>query len=151
MVEKIQWDDRYAIGIERIDAQHRKIIGLINRLVDLSGVTTDSTLIEDTLNEMTIYATEHLDDEERLLERCGYPHLDEHAAAHKEFRKCTALLCYSVVEGRVVVPEEILTFLCHWWSAHILHDDMAYRDHVTTGCGVAAEGLASDGSGSPRR
>ena len=134
-MNKIEWNERYETGIVAIDDQHRKVISLINRLLDLSGVTTNGALVEDTLNEMTKYVMAHLEAEEALLAEWGYPKIEEHIATHDEFRKATAMLCYEVVKGRVKVPEELLGFLCHWWTTHILRDDMDYVPFAEVTCG----------------
>jgi hemerythrin len=126
-MEEITWTDKLSVGIAGIDEQHKRLIGMINRLIRDPGATTRSESISDLLSDMTAYALEHFATEEELMRRCGYPHMDEHIAAHDAFRESAAQFCIATMHGVEAVPENMLRYLSGWLMHHILEDDMAYR------------------------
>ena len=32
-MEKIQWSEKFSVGVEKLDKQHQQIIGMLNRLI----------------------------------------------------------------------------------------------------------------------
>lgn len=60
--------------------QHKKLVNILNKLINSSNTTVDSELITETLGQLTGYVKEHFAYEEKLLERYEFPGL----AGHKE-------------------------------------------------------------------
>ena len=78
------WDDAYSVGVASLDAQHKVLIDLINRLHvieerggDLSGV----------LDRLDWYVRHHFAVEEALMRGAGYQRLTAHIAEHREFER----------------------------------------------------------------
>ncbi|MEG3640769.1 bacteriohemerythrin [Magnetococcus sp. PR-3] len=77
----LQWHDRYAIGIDDVDEEHKKLLAMINvllvglRMEDLNGANM-------ALNELLLYTKYHFEHEELFLEREGYSKLDSHKKLH---------------------------------------------------------------------
>lgn len=84
-MNKIIWDDSYSVGESKMDAQHKKIIYLINELIDFQGLPELPDKVHSALYEMFLYSKNHLYDEERLLEEHGYTDLEEHLTIHIEY------------------------------------------------------------------
>lgn len=86
------WKERYEIGVERIDEQHRE---LFQRVEEFLKATNDPKKnwdekvekVKETMNFMGEYVNYHFDDEEKLQEELGYPNLAEHKEAHRKFKK----------------------------------------------------------------
>ena len=116
------------MGIDSIDRQHQKLIGMINRLVKATDLTVRSEHVSDILTEMTRYASEHFRTEEELMEEYAYPLLTEHKALHQEFRKKTLEICNATMLGVESVPQVMFNYLRDWLRNHILTEDMKYRD-----------------------
>ena len=66
-MQKIIWDDSFRIGIEKIDLQHQKLFGFLNRLVDADHPDSHAQIISDTLTEMTYYCDYHVSVEEQYM------------------------------------------------------------------------------------
>jgi hemerythrin-like metal-binding protein len=128
-MEKIEWSDRFSVGVGTLDEQHQTLIGMMNQLIDTPNVDSNSTIITDLLNGMIEYATTHFVEEERLMGVHNYPDFLPHQEQHVAFMKKTAEFC-SVEEGTVVVhdfSETVLAYLRAWWIQHIQVDDMKYK------------------------
>ncbi len=128
-MDKIEWSDEFSVGSAVLDDQHKKLIGMMNQLIDTPNVDSNSAAITELLDNMINYATTHFVDEERLMGTHNYADLPTHQAQHVDFMKKTAEFC-SVEEGTVVVhdfSDTVLAFLRQWWINHILRDDMGYK------------------------
>lgn len=129
-LRRINWDASFSVGVYELDSQHERIVRLINALVDGSDTTVRSESVSDALDRLTKYAAEHFRCEERMLEECGYPALEQQRAEHRRFRREITTLCLRVTAHDDAAPYELLAFLVHWWERHILVDDMAYKQFL---------------------
>lgn len=91
-MEQIIWSDDLSVGVDEMDYQHKRLVGMINRLVDLASLTrTDQSVIKAAylrvLSDMVQYATVHFDTEERYLKAIGYADFDNHVEEHKSFSR----------------------------------------------------------------
>ena len=126
-IELIKWTDEFSVGVARMDEQHRRLIRMINRLLQKPEATTQSESISDLLTEMTGYASEHFRAEEELMSEYGYPRLEDQRLQHKEFRRKTVDFCSATTIGASSVPNTMLTYLREWLVHHILREDMEYK------------------------
>ena len=131
-MEKIVWDQSFSVGVQKIDKQHKKLIDMINQLIDAENPSVRSEAVSDTLMDMTDYATYHFQAEEELMQEYQYPHLDRHHLQHMDFIRKTAELATDTVELQQTVPAELLSFLKNWLVSHILESDMRYKDFFYT-------------------
>lgn len=126
-MEQIAWTEDFSVGVVIIDEQHKQLIALVNRLIAKPQTTTKSEAISDLLSDMTNYAIEHFATEEELLRQHNYPHLEEHVAQHRAFRKQIVDFCMATMSNVATVPETMLHYLRDWFVEHILKSDMAYK------------------------
>ncbi len=82
--EKIPWDDRYAIGIESLDDQHKKLFKLVNRLYEIKEHKITKERLKSILYEFSDYMKTHFHEEEEYMSSIGYDKLEEHKALHQE-------------------------------------------------------------------
>lgn len=127
-MDPITWNESFSVGVGDLDHQHKRLIRLVNRLIERQVEDVRSETVSDALSRMTEYATEHFEREERYMVQYGYPELAEHREQHRHFRKKTVQLCMDAVAWKTTVPTEILKFLREWWVGHILVEDMRYKD-----------------------
>ncbi len=80
--EKLLWDDRYKLGIDTIDEQHKQLFSLVDRLYTLSDNSTKEKL-KSILSELSVYMSNHFKDEEGYMISIGYPELEEHKLLHQ--------------------------------------------------------------------
>lgn len=121
-MKMVQWNDRYLIGVDRIDFEHRIFLDLI---VDfekaiLEDLGTD--YLEDTLNEIILYAKFHFRSEENMMKRMRFPMLAAHRDIHYHLidllnNKMTAL------SMGTIQPTDVLNFLVDWFVNHTTLED----------------------------
>lgn len=130
-MDHIVWSDDFSVGVDELNYQHKRLVGMINRLIDLASLTrTDQSVIKAAylrvLSDMVQYASVHFDTEERYLKAIGYRDFDNHIEEHKSFARQAAELEHEGAEGKLDIAGTS-EFLQKWLSGHILHSDMDYR------------------------
>lgn len=128
MNELIPWNDRYALGVEEIDAQHRKMIGIINKLYSAMDSSSEKEDMNTILNELNDYADYHFTTEEKYFEKFNYDETVEHVKSHDMYREKIAQFSreYSSMHEELALPFEMIEFLREWWTGHILGADRKY-------------------------
>ncbi len=128
-MEKIVWTDEFSVGIKEIDEQHKKLVDLINTLIEADDLSVTSDIIAETLSELTQYVSYHFTTEERYMKEIDYPDFENHKQEHIKFKKQTVNFLLETMEMKDEVPLEILSFLKDWLVHHILETDMKYKPY----------------------
>ena len=123
--QPIEWTPAYSVGVEQLDNQHKKILGLINELIMKNGDNSH----KDMLNELYFYINEHLRDEEKLLTDKGYPFISSHKDLHNNFRTMIDEFSAAIDGSPEDFEPKLILFLRHWWDHHILEEDMKYKKY----------------------
>lgn len=125
----MEWNKELELGHDRIDAEHRIFLRLVNEFADRieGGASTDALL--RTLREIRQYAAFHFVSEENVMEEIGYPGLPAHRHCHE------ALL--AALDGKMQLllshagaPKELLHFLADWFVQHTSRDDQMLVAHI---------------------
>jgi len=125
-MEKIIWNDQFSVGITKMDAQHKKIIRIFNRLVDNAQANAGSAKVSEALGEMVEYASEHFKCEEQLLRDHEHPDLERQHTEHMEFRRQAGEFCLRASKGDEETTHDLIDYLHGWWTNHILYEDKKY-------------------------
>ena len=126
-MKPVQWSEELSVGVKLFDRQHQRLVSMLNKMIENPKATTRSETVADILSGMTHYALEHFKSEEDLMTEHGYPDLDMHRRQHQSFWEKLTVLCKDTTQGAEAVPRELLGFLQHWLTQHILDEDMAYK------------------------
>lgn len=122
------WRGDLNTGIDVIDAQHKRIVEMINQL-HTAQMSRSRAQVGEVLDELVDYTLSHFAFEEELLEQAGYPFSSAHKRVHKIFTR-------RVDEYRVRfragedVADELKSLLSRWLLNHISNDDQAYVETV---------------------
>lgn len=133
----IEWDgDRFGVGVERFDEQHRRLFELTD---DLHGAMREGEGREEVgrvLAELEEYTYHHFDDEEGFMEDCGYADhcpgcFSSHEDAHRAFEQRVSELRADHEAGDLTVSMETLRFLRDWLQSHVASadQDQDYSDY----------------------
>jgi hemerythrin len=120
-----QWGPVYLTGIPAVDEQHRGLVDLINELGRLIGENVALQGCMPLFARLTDYARDHFSEEEAMMvdRRLDARHVDIHRRAHQDFlAEVTAMATRSDLADRRVV-QELMSFLTHWLTYHILGMD----------------------------
>jgi hemerythrin len=126
----VTWSDRYSVGIPRIDAEHQKLIGLVNDLYAAMLEGRGKNVIDPVLHGLADYTQSHFVNEERLMRLHAYPGYEAHKVEHDNLTKQVKHLQEEARSGKPVVSMEVMRFLQHWLSDHILGVDKQYSAHL---------------------
>ncbi|MHC1711903.1 MAG: bacteriohemerythrin [Solidesulfovibrio sp.] len=119
----IKWDASLAIGHKEIDAQHQNLFSLVARLHDTILNKNDQMDIKETLFDLYKYTSLHFSEEEALMHKTEYAHLDEHVAMHDEFVKTLDTLSVTARRGDIHIEMDVLNWLVSWLVNHISISD----------------------------
>jgi hemerythrin len=131
---KLVWSDAFSVGVTEIDEQHKKLIAIINELVDCMAAPQReaSDRYYAALSDLLDYTRDHFRDEEDYLQRMAYPEL----ASHKEEHAAFVHRLVDDVMGAVSDAAHMSAVHRHvraWLYSHILESDMNYRRFVEEG------------------
>ncbi len=120
--QKIPWDDRYSLGIEMIDTQHKKLFYLVNKLYDLEDGHDNREELRVILYEFSDYMKTHFGDEEEYMLSINYPLLEEHKELHSDIIENLSQIVHTpaklpIIQTKMrVVAKRVLV-------DHIMHED----------------------------
>lgn len=125
----IEWHSGLSLGIEKIDDQHKNLIGLSNKLMDAAkhGVPKSITEAFHALREYTVY---HFNDEEEYMKRIKYPKLQEHGQQHLVLKQQVKYYQEALYKKAEITEAEILDFLKKWLIDHIVYNDLDIKKYL---------------------
>lgn len=126
-MEYLVWSERFSVGVEELDAQHRTLFTLINDLQTGIVFSKGRDAVAEALRRMTDYVHEHFSTEEEYMLQYGFPGLEQHRAKHADFVDETLAFAKRFAEDDDDgLADVILRFLRDWLVNHILHSDRQY-------------------------
>jgi hemerythrin len=119
----IGWSDGYATGIAEMDAQHRGLIELVDRV--LRALDTEPAVLERRLEFLRDFIEAHFQAEEQLLVQGGHPGVGAHRDDHRAFlRTLERLRVDHLHDGLIDSVRQLLGgWLVEWISSHITDVD----------------------------
>ena len=125
-VDICPWNANFETGIAIIDAQHQKLVGLLNRLVGHIAYQSDTTTLNAVFDQLRDYVEVHFTTEEAIWEHYlaedawGAQHRDAHTNFVDEVLR---LKDEETSKPFETVLENIVRFLTRWLALHILEAD----------------------------
>jgi hemerythrin-like metal-binding protein len=123
------WDETYSVGIASIDAQHQRILKLVNRVMEAMEDGRTGQVIGDVLQQLNDYALTHFTHEEDMLARHRYPDQAAQQTEHAHFSRTALGFHRDLQEKSETLNLRVADFLTVWWKHHILEVDMRYGDY----------------------
>ena len=114
----IAWKDGFKIGIAAVDSAHRQLFDGVASLRVGMDAQTLAMLQEEILR--------HFAHEQDLMERSGYPAVEQHVKLHQEFAAQLAGFQQAGSSWDALRVQELRTFLNQWLSGHIMAHDMRF-------------------------
>lgn len=128
MPNRVHWDQRFSVGNEILDAQHKRFLEQCNALADCLDEPGEAgnRKFNELFAALMANAREHFAAEEALLAACAYPDLDDHRSEQEEFE----FLAAEIITADNFDQNELQTFLALWWAGHVLSAAKHYPDFV---------------------
>lgn len=131
----MQWSDKYSVGVDYLDRQHKKIIDYINQAETMNkdyeeGKTVSVVHLSELLTNLVDYTKTHFSEEEKMMKRHGMRDLGRHQQIHANLITQVNLLRNKVLEHGVAVLPILVKFLNEWLQTHILGIDRSYSNII---------------------
>jgi len=126
------WNDDLLVGIAQIDSEHRKLVDVIDRLMEECNQGRGITEIGHTLNFAADYAREHFRDEEHLQEKYAYPGINAHKRLHAQFvMNINALIQdFERTGPNIALTGKLTKTLVDWLINHISVEVIKVGEHI---------------------
>jgi hemerythrin-like metal-binding protein len=119
------WGPMLQIGYADIDAQHERLVGLVNQLDDAMRAGHGRDVVGQVLDDLIQYTVHHFAFEERLMDQYEISSSAAHKAEHKTLMADVTSFKATFDAGSAAVSTELMSFLRNWLSNHILKTDKA--------------------------
>ncbi|MDP4144772.1 MAG: hemerythrin family protein [Bacillota bacterium] len=120
----ISWNINFSCDNEEIDKQHKKMIGIIEKIVSIiSNNEFGFTALLDVTTELDDYVDQHFKYEEELMIKYNYPNRVEHIKQHDILRQKMSQLNVFDFKADGTFFYEILEYLVNWLAEHIVGTD----------------------------
>jgi len=129
MVADFGWHEEYSIGVEEIDAQHRRFLKLLQGIYELQDKSIENEESAKLLDELVRYTRFHFQSEELLMNAYLYPGYLEQKNQHDTIIKELDLKVKEIRthKGDII---KLLFFLTKWFVEHDDHYDKEFGAHV---------------------
>ena len=124
--KKLIWEDRYSVGVEEIDGQHKALFSIINNLLD--AISSDKTTehLKVVVESLIKYKKFHFETEEKYFREFNYEEKDEHTRIHNDFGEKLNKMKEKYSEYTIEFAFELVDFLEDWLIKHLMTADQKY-------------------------
>jgi len=134
----ITWNQNLSLGVPEVDSQHQQLVNMVNQLHEAMAQGQGKTVLAPVLTGLLHYTRTHFGAEEQLMQRAGYPQLEEHKKQHEEFVRKVADMKNRFEAGETRLTVEMMNFLQNWLVGHIKGTDRKYVPCVLASLGASA-------------
>nr|WP_296486939.1 hemerythrin domain-containing protein [uncultured Acetatifactor sp.] len=134
--QKFVWHERYSIGVDIIDREHKKLFNIMNKLFAYGGNDEKSRwAYQEGIKFFKGHAMKHFAEEEMYMASIGYEGYETHRRLHDIFRKKTLPGIEKELEESFYSPEAVSHFLgvcAGWLIGHTMIEDRAITGGVSS-------------------
>jgi hemerythrin len=110
----IEWNDKYRIGNDAIDEEHKELFRIAIRFLEATGIDAKRACA----GELRAYTKEHFRREEILMHEVGYPLTATHQMLHTDLISKLGAVEASIERGELHQPE-LEEFINFWFIKHM--------------------------------
>ncbi len=126
-ISLLRWSDRYSVGNNDIDNDHRRLFEIINMLQEMQLTGDNAGQFAEVLSSLFDYSMYHFNREEEYMNQISYDEIEAHRNEHKKY--IVKISTFNSDFFSVRRPDEtaVIEFLTNWWTNHILKSDVKYE------------------------
>lgn len=128
-MKQVTWSDRYKLGIDFIDKEHKQLFATMNKLMTISEDEGKSEWVcREGVKFLKNHSLEHFAHEEAYMQSIQYKEYDIHKRLHDDFQKKTLPALEQEMEEMQYSAESVRHFLSvciGWVISHTLTEDLA--------------------------
>lgn len=129
MGEKLEWQERFNIGVDSIDKEHKHLFNTMNKLLYISSQDTKNDWIgQEGIKYFKNHVMSHFSKEEEYMASIGYEGYSTHKQLHDSFKtKTLPSLEEELIQNNFSVDSirHFLGICIGWLTAHTLIEDQA--------------------------
>lgn len=126
----LQWREQLSVGNDLIDADHQRLIDIIN-LADHSLRTVNRVELITALDQLFKYAQVHFVLEEKIATAVSYPEVDRMHTSHQELLKGLSHITREIgPQWDAAAAEHFGKFLREWLINHVIKEDMLMKPYL---------------------
>ena len=126
----IKWDERYRLGIDIIDEQHKKLFDIAEEAHDLLNLPNSVDKFDEILHivqELKDYVAFHFTEEEKILKEIEYKKFFTHCIYHNDFIiELRNFNLEDIDEGQDEHILQLLYMVNNWLIAHVTKEDVIW-------------------------
>ena len=124
----LEWKDKYSVKVARFDEAHQKLIDMINEIHDNMKAGKNIEVIRQVVIRLFDYAESHFKEEELMMVKAEYPHVEAHRQEHVKFIAEITSMREKLNTSSNLLNIQLLYFLKDWLTNLIMSTDMKYSD-----------------------
>lgn len=123
-MKSIKWSRDLSVGIEEIDEDHQRLIKCLDDLFTACFAGQGPSVLKGILGRLMQYTREHFSHEEDVMQKMGYPGLENHRAEHAALvTELDDIIEQYEITNSHELSNKTLQFLEDWLTHHILIED----------------------------
>jgi hemerythrin len=129
----MEWSDKLSVGVPSIDAQHMKLVAVLNELFDALSHGHGAGMLGKVVDNLVAYIAIHFAYEERLMDKAAYPGVAAHKKEHADLtRRVLAIQAKArgAPDDGFALSIELLELVKHWLINHIMVSDKKFGPHL---------------------
>jgi hemerythrin len=126
--KKLEWEEKYSVGVEELDNQHKHMFAVINELLDSINSGTTEEHLGNVIESLIKYKIFHFETEEKYFKEFNYEGASDHISKHKEFNDKLMVLKEKNPNYTVEFAFELIDFLEDWLINHLMVVDQQYKE-----------------------
>ena len=130
-MKDIVWSKILSVGVDEVDEDHRKLVGIFNLLNHAVTEKESREYLAAILEELINCTAWHFSHEERLMIKHRYDGLAEHKEEHRDLVQSAKDLQAELLGADKAVAEEHIVFLERWLTEHILTTDLRLGGYLS--------------------
>ncbi len=136
MSNQLVWQDRFKIGVDIIDREHKKLFSIINKLLMFKDEDGKSQWVcQEGIKYFKEHAMKHFSEEEAYMVSISYHDYETHRRLHNDFRQNTLPALEKELHRTCYSSESVGHFLSvcvGWLIGHTLTEDRAITGKPTS-------------------
>jgi hemerythrin len=124
--KKLEWDDKYSVGVEEIDNQHKRMFSVINELLDAIADNSTEEHLGHIIESLVQYKIFHFETEEKYFKEFNYDGAEDHIDKHRVFNEKLVALKEKYPNYTIEFAFELVDFLEDWLINHLMVVDQKY-------------------------
>lgn len=127
----IEWTEALAVGHPGIDADHREIIAIINRLSEAIGAGEIIARRHEFLVKLSTYVCDHFAREEYWMDKSRFPDAAAHIREHKQLIDILTGITFQFETAPGTLDHGVMARIRDWFvNHHLLDSDLRLGQHL---------------------